>query len=63
MEHELYVYIGNNCDHWNGNKMFKENFEAMKTKIFSRFTTTSAVLGTSQIEREILRSETGGTGV
>ena len=39
VEHEMYVYTGNNWSHRNNNKRFKETFESHGRKTFNRFTT------------------------
>jgi hypothetical protein len=62
----MYVYAGNNWSHRNRTRKFKEkNLKPYREnrKKFNRFTTTSAVLGTSHIKREALQYEIGSLRV
>jgi len=45
----MYVYTGNNWSHWNSNEKLKEKFGSCTRKIFYRFITKIAILGTSHI--------------
>jgi len=54
---DMYDYTGNNWSHRNGNKRFKEKFGSHTRKTFSRYTTKTAVLGTSHIMRKVLQCE------
>jgi len=57
LEPEIYDYTSNNWSHWNGNKKLKEKFGNCTREIFGRFTTKTAVLGTSHIIRKVLQCE------
>jgi hypothetical protein len=58
VEHEMYDYNGNNWSHRNSNKRFKEKFGNHARKTFNRFTTKTALLGTSHVICKVLQSET-----
>jgi hypothetical protein len=57
VEPEMYDYTGNNWSHWNSNEKLKETFGSRTGKTFDRFTTKTAVLGTSHIIRKVLQCE------
>jgi hypothetical protein len=57
MELERYYYTSNNWSHWNSNGKLKEKFGSYTRKTFDRFTTKTAVLGTSHIIRKVLQCE------
>jgi len=49
VEPELYDYTSNNWSHWNSNEKLKEKFVRFTKKTLGRFTTKTAILGTSHI--------------
>jgi len=57
VEPEMYDCTGNNWSHWNSNKRLKEKFGSCTRKTFDRFTTKTAVTGTSHIIRKVLQCE------
>jgi hypothetical protein len=57
VEPEMNDYTSNNWSHWNSNKKLKEKSGSCTRKTFDRFTTKTAVLGTSHIIRKILQCE------
>ena len=58
VEHEMYDYTNNDWSHWNSNEKLKEKFGSSARKTLDRFTTKTAVLGTSHIIWKVLQSET-----
>jgi hypothetical protein len=46
VEHKIYDYTRNNWRHQNINRRFKEKSGSHNRKIFNRFTTNTAILGT-----------------
>ena len=57
VEPEMYDRTSNNWSHWKSNEKLKEKFGSCTRKIFDRFTTKTAVLGTSHIIRKVLQCE------
>jgi len=57
VEPEMYDYTSNNWSHWNSNKKLKEKFGNCTRKTFDRFTTKTAILGTSHIIRKVVHCE------
>ena len=57
VEPEMYDYTSNNWSHWDSNEKLKEKFGSCTEKTFDRFTTKTAVLGTSHIIRKVLQCE------
>jgi hypothetical protein len=55
VEPEMYDYTSNNWSHWNSNEKLKEKFSRYTRNTFDRFTTQTAVLGTSHIIRKVLQ--------
>jgi hypothetical protein len=58
MEREMYGYTGNNWSHWDSNKGFKENLEAIPGKHLIDSLQQTAVLGTSHVIWKVLQCET-----
>jgi hypothetical protein len=58
LEPKMYDYTSNNWSHWNSNEKLKEKFGRYTRKTFDRFTTKTAILGTSYIIRKVLQCET-----
>jgi hypothetical protein len=56
-EPEMYDYTSNNWSHWNSNEKLKERFGSGTRKTFARFTTKTAILGTSRIIWKVLQCE------
>jgi len=57
VEPEMYDCTGNNWSHWNSNEKLKEKFGSCTRNTFDRFTTKTAILGTSHIIRKVLQCE------
>ena len=47
----------NNWSHWDSNEKLKEKFGSCTRKTLNRFTTKTAILGTSHIKRKVLQCE------
>ena len=58
VEPEKYDYTSNNWSHWNSNVKLKEKLEAIPGKHSIDSLQKTAILGTSQIIREVLQCET-----
>ena len=56
-ELEFYCNTSNNWNHWNSNEKLKEKFGICTSKTLNRFTTKTAILGTSHIIRKVLQCE------
>jgi hypothetical protein len=57
VEPEMYDYTNSNWSHWNSNEKLKEKFGSCTRKTLDRFTTNTAILGTSHIIRKVLQCE------
>ena len=57
VEPEMYDRTGNNWSHWDSNEKLKEKFGTCTRKALNRFTTKTAVHGTSHIIRKVLQCE------
>jgi hypothetical protein len=57
VEPEMYDYTSYNWSHWNSNEKLKEKFGSGTWNTFGRFTTKTAILGTSHIIRKVLQCE------
>ena len=57
VEPEMYDYTSNNWIHWNSKEKLKEKFGSGTRKTVDRFTTKTAILGTSHIIRKVLQCE------
>jgi hypothetical protein len=57
LEPEMYDYTNSNWSHWNSNDKLKEKFGSCTRKTLERFTTKTAILGTSHIIRKVLQCE------
>ena len=57
VEPEMYGYTSSNWRHWNSKEKLKENFGSYTRKTFDRFTTKTAILGTSHTIRKVLQCE------
>jgi hypothetical protein len=57
VEPEMCDYTSNNWSYWNSNEKLNEKFGSYTRKIFDRFTTKTATLGTSHIKRKVLQCE------
>jgi len=57
VEPEKYGCTGNNRSHWNSNEKFREKFRNCTGKTLDRFTTKTAILGTSHIIWKVLQCE------
>ena len=58
VEPEMYDYTSNSWSHRKGKEKLKEKFGSCTRKTFDRFTTKTAILGTSHIMRKVLQYET-----
>jgi len=59
VEPEMYFYTGNNWSHWNSNKMFRRNLEAIAGKHLTDSLQKTAILGSSHVMRKVLQCDTG----
>ena len=57
VEPEMYDCTSDNWSQWNSNEKLKEKFGNCTRKTFDRFTTKTAILGTSHIIRKVLQCE------
>ena len=57
VEPEMYNHTSNNRSHWDSNEKLNEKFGSCTRKTFNRFTTKTAILGTSHIIRKVLQCE------
>jgi len=57
VELEMYDYTSNNWSYWNSNEKLREKFGSYTRKTFDRFTTKTAIIGTSHIIRKVLQYE------
>jgi hypothetical protein len=53
----MYDYAKNIWSHWKSNEKLKETFGNCTGKTFDRFTTKTAILGTSHTIRKVLQCE------
>ena len=58
IEDEMYDHTGNNWNQWNSNKILKKNLKTVPVNHSVDSLQSTAILGTSNIIRKVLQSET-----